>query len=247
MADPQMDAVASPVAAMFDPERAVEPWRAELAARTRVQVADFLAPDAAARLHQSLAREVPWQLAERASGQARVSPRGGYPAPGDYLALMRAAHGQAGHSYQFLYDNYFLLDARRERWDPGLYAHHVLALLNSEPLLAWMRALTGDASLRAAIAQATCYRPGHFLLAHDDHDPHADRRYAYVLNLTPDWRADWGGLLQFLGPHGEVIDTLMPRWNSLSLFKVPQPHQVSLVAPWAGHDRLAITGWFLGG
>jgi Rps23 Pro-64 3,4-dihydroxylase Tpa1-like proline 4-hydroxylase len=42
-----------------------------------------------------------------------------------------------------------------------------------------------------------------------------------------------------------VTDTFMPRWNSLSLFRVPALHAVSLVAPWAGAERLAITGWLL--
>ena len=36
----------------------------------------------------------------------------------------------------------------------------------------------------------------------------------------------------------------MPRYNTLSLFKVPAPHVVSLVAPWAQAPRLAITGWW---
>jgi Rps23 Pro-64 3,4-dihydroxylase Tpa1-like proline 4-hydroxylase len=35
------------------------------------------------------------------------------------------------------------------------------------------------------------------------------------------------------------------RWNALSIFRVPQPHLVSLVSPWAGENRIAITGWFL--
>ena len=42
----------------------------------------------------------------------------------------------------------------------------------------------------------------------------------------------------------DVVDTLLPRWNTLSLFAVPTDHCVSLVAPWAGQDRLAITGWW---
>ena len=41
-----------------------------------------------------------------------------------------------------------------------------------------------------------------------------------------------------------VVDTFVPLWNSLSLFRVPQPHVVSLVAPWAGSPRYSITGWF---
>ena len=50
---------------------------------------------------------------------------------------------------------------------------------------------------------------------------------------------------QFLDPSGRrVVDTFTPLWNSLSLFRVPQPHVVSLVAPWAGSPRYSITGWF---
>ena len=66
-----------------------------------------------------------------------------------------------------------------------------------------------------------------------------------MINLTQRWQPQWGGLLQFIDAAGNVIDTLAPRWNSLSLFRVPALHAVSLVAPWAGEERLAITGWFL--
>lgn len=58
-------------------------------------------------------------------------------------------------------------------------------------------------------------------------------------------QADWGGLLQFIDVDGQVLDTFLPRWNTLSLFAVPAGHAVSLVAPWARQDRLAITGWLL--
>ena len=64
-----------------------------------------------------------------------------------------------------------------------------------------------------------------------------------MLNLSRDWRADDGGLLLFLGADGRVNDTLVPRYNTLSIFRVPQAHAVTLVAPWAASDRLAITGW----
>ena len=66
-----------------------------------------------------------------------------------------------------------------------------------------------------------------------------------MINLSRDWLPDWGGLLQFLDPaERRVVDTFVPLWNSLSLFRVPQPHVVSLVAPWAGSPRYSITGWF---
>lgn len=66
-----------------------------------------------------------------------------------------------------------------------------------------------------------------------------------MLNLSCAWNADWGGLLQFIDDDGRVLDSFLPRWNTLSLFAVPAGHAVSRVAPWAGQERLAITGWLL--
>jgi Rps23 Pro-64 3,4-dihydroxylase Tpa1-like proline 4-hydroxylase len=65
-----------------------------------------------------------------------------------------------------------------------------------------------------------------------------------VINLSRNWQADWGGLLQFLDSDGEVVRTLMPRFNTISLFRVPADHLVSPVAPFATGARYAITGWF---
>ena len=111
--------------------------------------------------------------------------------------------------------------------------------------IGFVRSITGDAAIRRANAQATRYRPGHFLRYHTDIDSSEGRRYAYVLNLTRGWQPDWGGLLQFVDDDGRIIDTFLPRWNSLSLFRVPAGHLVSMVAPWADEERLAITGWLL--
>jgi Rps23 Pro-64 3,4-dihydroxylase Tpa1-like proline 4-hydroxylase len=118
-------------------------------------------------------------------------------------------------------------------------------LFNSSGYIALAQALTGDARIRRVNAQATRYRPGQFLRYHTDVDSSEGRLYAYVLNLTPAWNADWGGLLQFIDDGGNVIDAFLPRFNTLSLFAVPAGHAVSMVAPWAGQDRLAITGWWL--
>ena len=46
---------------------------------------------------------------------------------------------------------------------------------------------------------------------------------------------------------GDVRRGLLPRFNCLNLFAVPQPHSVSLVAPWAGHVRISVTGWLRSG
>nr|WP_240902836.1 2OG-Fe(II) oxygenase family protein [Caulobacter sp. SLTY] len=90
---------------------------------------------------------------------------------------------------------------------------------------------------------ATRYLPGHFLTAHDDAAPGKHRLYAYVLNLTARWRADWGGILMFLDEEDHVAEGYTPSFNALNIFRVPQRHAVSMVAPYAGEPRLSITGW----
>ena len=65
-----------------------------------------------------------------------------------------------------------------------------------------------------------------------------------MLNLTPRWRAEWGGQLQFLNTEGEVTESLIPVFDTLNVFRVPQSHAVSVVAPFAGAPRYSITGWW---
>ena len=71
----------------------------------------------------------------------------------------------------------------------------------------------------------------------------ANRLAAYVLSLTPRWRAEWGGLLEFIGADGHIAAGYVPNFNSLRLFRVPINHHVSCVAPFAMAGRYSITGW----
>jgi len=232
----------------FDPAR----WRALLQRHGRVQVDDFLQPAVAERLRACLQTEVPWALALRDADGARTIDHASYAAmqaPALAALLDATAAGARGNDgeagFRFAYDSYMMVTAYTQGRDPGLLLHRVLELFNTPDYLALMHALTGDARVRRVNAQATRYRPGHFLRWHTDIDSHEGRLYAYVLNLSRDWHADWGGLLQFVDDDGRVLDTFLPRWNTLSLFAVPAGHAVSLVAPWAAQDRLAITGWLL--
>ncbi|MGI9295874.1 MAG: 2OG-Fe(II) oxygenase family protein, partial [Pseudomonadales bacterium] len=70
-----------------------------------------------------------------------------------------------------------------------------------------------------------------------------NRRAAYVINLTPAWNADWGGLLHFVAADGKITDSFLPTYNAITLFQVPQKHFVSYVSPFAGEQRISITGW----
>lgn len=230
---------------MISNEIDIDHWRRQLAQHSRVQIPNFLQADAAELLAEELARRVPWQLAERSSGVPMTTPRGQYPDDAEYARLLRSGYEQAADSYQFAYDTYMLKRAAREGWDPELGVRFVLPFFNSPEFIEFARYLSANPAINAVVAQCTRYRPGQYLLPHNDEDTEEGRRLAFVINLSRDWKPDWGGQLQFLDADGNILQSFLPRWNSLSLFRVPQVHQVTLVAPWAAQPRHAITGWWL--
>jgi Rps23 Pro-64 3,4-dihydroxylase Tpa1-like proline 4-hydroxylase len=221
-------------------------WRDALARHGRVQIPGWLAP-ASADLLRGCLETLSFDLALRLPEGPRVVPAAELAALGaaGEAALLARALELARDDYAFAYDAWHMVSAYKNGREPGLPLHRLLEFMNSPEYLAFARALTGEPRIRRASAQATRYRPGQFLKYHTDIDSLEGRLYAYVLNLTPAWQADWGGLLQFIDDAGAVVDTFLPRYNALSLFRVPQGHAVSLVAPWARGPRLSVTGWFM--
>lgn len=119
-------------------------------------------------------------------------------------------------------------------------------VLTSDPVLVELHAFLNGPDyigLLHDITGATRYKPGHFCEMHDDKADDGERLITYVLNLTPRWRVDWGGLLLFIDPRGHVSNGLTPAFNAINLFRTPQPHSVSAVAPFAGTNSLSVTGW----
>lgn len=98
--------------------------------------------------------------------------------------------------------------------------------------------------------RAYAYRPGHYLLAHTDHQDGLQRRLAYAYYLpSPD--APAGGELELFAcetDHGEITAThsaklIEPVPNRLAIFEVSDRslHQVREVL---GGLRLSLAGWF---
>ncbi len=165
--------------------------------------------------------------------------------PAGRQALGQAVQADATHRFQYLYDNHPIYDLTQAGHAAPVWAG-VMAFLNSAPFLDLMRRITDEPRIAMADAQLTRFRQGHFLTAHNDHAEGKNRYFAYVLGLTGDWRIDWGGLLAFHDDEGNVAEAFTPRFNTLNLLKVPQPHSVTQVALSAGADRVSITGWLRG-
>ena len=90
------------------------------------------------------------------------------------------------------------------------------------------------------------YKTGNFLSPHSDN---GNGRLAFVLNLTKNWKPQYGGVLHFMDENRiEIIESFVPGFNNFIIFYVPDgkgiPHFVSHVSPNVKFSRFAITGWF---
>jgi len=218
--------------------------------RRRLVVQDVLDAETASRVHAGLGSSVPWRLAfrdNRLDGKAaqKSLTREAFRAlgPGGGAAVSNTVMHQARDGFQYLYESFDIQGGRAAGEAPGHVLYELYDFLNGERFLDFARQLTGEDELDDVYAHATRYLPGHFLKEHEDVTDWDNRRYAYVLGLTPDWPSDGGGLLYFHGPGGVVEETFLPGYNTLSVFAVPIPHSVSMVAPWVRQPRLAVTGW----
>ncbi len=220
---------------------------ARLAATGRVQIPDLLEDASAAMLRDEAVQRTPFQTVTL-GGKGHVDLPAAWLeglTPTQRTDMGRAAQEAATERFHYLYDNHPLWDLDQAGKLDGIWKAW-LDFANSEAFLGTMRELTGEPRIAFADAQVTRYRRGHFLTAHDDGIEGKNRYFAYVLNLSPRWKIEWGGLLMFHGGDGHVAEAFLPNFNSLNLLRVPALHSVSQVSLFAGDDRLAITGWLRG-
>lgn len=217
--------------------------RPAFAARRRLHIPGVLDPGSAAALADALEAFDGWKVSVSAGGEFFELPLRGRVAadPGKQGWIDQARIDGAEPRMQYIFDTR-RLDMEPEDAAPDAVSA-ALAFLNGPEFLAFVRAVTGDDRIDFADAQATRYRPGHVLTGHDDAAEGKNRLHAYVLNLTRDWRADWGGVLAFEGTDGHLEEGFAPAFNALNIFAVPMRHAVTQVAGFAPRDRLSITGW----
>lgn len=214
----------------------------------RIHLPGFFTAPGGEAVGEALAGPVPWLKSVKIGDTGIDATMADYEAmPAEQRAAMTAAmreEAKAGFLYRF--DKWRLSDdieAGVRRGGPLAAAEAVYDFLNGETFLAFIRTLTGDPRAAFCDAMGSRYRRGDFLTAHHDALDGQNRLYAFVLNFTPLWRPDWGGLLLFFDEDGHVSEGYTPAWNALNLFRVPQSHAVSPVWEFAAADRLSITGW----
>ncbi len=225
------------------PRNDVSALRSAFAGRGSVSIPCLLPQQAANALAGELRGSSDWLEILRAGNQAYEMPTAAL----DELnaerrnTLTAMIHSAARESFQHRYRAIRVSEDAEERAARGTLLDGFVDLLNKSSVMDLLRDITGLAGIGFADGQATDYRAGDFLTTHDDAVEGKNRLAAYVFGLTETWQADWGGLL--LLERGLTVDGFVPAFNELRIFRVPQTHHVSIVAPWVERRRLSITGW----
>ena len=223
----------------------------EFQQRGKIRISNVLNEEFANEVLACLQKDVPWRLMyynHLGKGPEVVGRI--YPRQWEVMSerqkqdLVDRIHQDAKDKFQYFYNAYDVLVARRKGHDPNLYLQKFLDFMGSDELFGFVQQISGDRVFNRVDCHACRYLPGHFLKEHVDSSPFEKRHMAYVFNFNRNWDADYGGLTHFLDDQHRVIETFIPDFNSLTLFRVPVPHSVSVVSAFAPNPRYSITGWF---
>jgi len=230
----------------LNPDLDVPALARAFAADRRVRVRDLLEREAVVDLYHWLtANEDWWQLINGRDGIIELDrAKRAAMSVEEQAALEAEVQEGARYGFQYRYEG-LRVPADEEELDEAEDdpLSDFAELMSSDEMLDFLRAVTGSDKVAFTDGQATSYGPGDFLTGHDDDVEGKGRIAAYVFGMTPQWRPEWGGLLLFHGEGDSSVAGVVPRFNTLDLFAVPQLHSVSYVTPAAPVRRYAITGW----
>lgn len=230
----------------INPDIDTEAAAQRFSAQGYVQIPDFLTAASADAVYDVLARKTEWQLAiSDATGKPQLISTAQAQSDATRVRdLITDNTRRAGEQFAYFYLCYPMIQTYLAQTAPDHPLNSVTEFLNSPEMIAFGQKVSHHPDVRKLDAQATCFRPNDFLNLHDDLD-RGHRVAAYTLGFTRDWRSDWGGQLLMHTEDGDVRLGLKPRFNTLTLFRVPVVHSVAPVAPYARHPRYSVTGWLL--
>lgn len=214
-----------------------------------VTIKDLLCSDVAEAAYESLKNRVPWELHYKIpKSKTRITVISAEAAlkltDKEKLKLVPKVLTQKHNDLSFIYGRYTIPTAHEIDSEHSLILTRVIKYFNSREYLQLLGDITGDHSGKEVSAWASRYGPNHHLSLHDDRNWVQGRIAAHVLGLTKNWKKEWGGQFTFCDVKGKPTAYRSPKFNQLTLFKVPRFHLVTKVKPYAKESRYSIFGWY---
>jgi len=238
--------VAGPLSLRLNGTLEPDAYRPVFRSHRRLHIPSILEPTSATALYARLAASPDWTRSFHVEGGKDVDIRVDeldVLSPEQRAEFEQTQIGSSTDGVTYVFDSIRITAGLLDGRAGGKEFRMVQEFVNGPAFLDFMIRLTGDPRIAFADVMATRYLRGHFATAHEDAITGGRRLYAYVLNLTPQWWADWGGVLMFHDEDGHVAEGYVPKFNALNVFAVPQVHSVSMVSRLARDPRYSVTGW----
>jgi Rps23 Pro-64 3,4-dihydroxylase Tpa1-like proline 4-hydroxylase len=226
-------------------KQSMEKYQKQYQSAGIVQIKQAFNAECIDSLYQHIAQQKQWNLVYNNAGQhvdldnlavARWPQQ-------DKNKLTQFIYQQAEQGFQYFYETIPIYDIYYKGLMPGHWFNNIMEFLNSESTLNYFRQLLNSPEITFIDGQITRFGAGHFLNIHDDNVKGKNRLAAMVIQLTPNWQPDWGGALHIVNEQNEIMNSVVPEFNTINIFKIPVKHFVGVVAPFVSHYRYAITGW----
>ena len=218
-----------------------------LRTKRRLHITELLDPTAAESLYHALARDVEWSTLLAANGRMYEAPHGVQRAYGDEQAraLIDLAHRSARErGFGYAYDAHALRAAGADAAGPSLLDRFA-EFVSSPEFTGIISRICGMEEIARIELQAVRLRPGHFMTFHHTllgGDKECQCRAFFSYSVTPEWRPEWGGLLELRGEEGHLVEAYAPCFNCLDIFALPQGRWLSTVSPIAGAPAYSVSG-----
>jgi len=214
-----------------------------------VAVKDLLSADVAEAVYEAMKHNVPWELhvkRPKSSGKVEIISHENALklTEKEKLKLVPKILTLKDNDLSFIYYRHTIPTTEDAASENLLILTQVTRYFNSKNYLKLMGEITGDYSGQEVSTWASRYDSNHHLSIHMDENPTQHRIAAHVLGLTKNWKREWGGQFAFCDARGKPVSYHPPKFNQLTLFKVPRLHLVNKIKPYAKESRFSLFGWY---
>lgn len=157
-------------------------------------------------------------------------------------SLFQQIHAEAGKGLGHYYARW-QCDSQGQQSASGAL-HSALTWLTNEDNLDLVRDISGIKNLNSVGCMVCRFSQGQYISQRVSGEEDQQRKLAFIIDLTPEWKPEWGGLLHLHATDEQPATFFTPSFNQLTLFDAQKPWSLSYVAPYIKYYRYSLVGWF---